>query len=82
LTSNQHHESATIDDLTLALANFSRVASPELPSAILCCCGQEDCENTKCWLAVKSNLENRLILSAGEDLESRLTTFSLSGPLF
>jgi hypothetical protein len=67
LTSNLNNASATIDDLTLALANFSRVTSPELPSTILCCCGQEDCENTKCWLAVKSNLENRLILSAGED---------------
>ena len=55
-----------IDDLTLALTNFSRVPSPELLQNLCCCCGEEDCETTKNWLALKSKLENRLILSAGE----------------
>ncbi|KAJ3964231.1 hypothetical protein EV361DRAFT_942574 [Lentinula raphanica] len=54
----------TIDDLTLALNNFSRVPSPEPPSLFLCCCQREECENTKAWQAKKSRLENRLILSA------------------
>ncbi|KAE9407242.1 hypothetical protein BT96DRAFT_914824 [Gymnopus androsaceus JB14] len=54
----------TIDDLTLALNNFSRVPSPEPPSLFTCCCQQEDCENFRTWQAVKSRLENRLTLSA------------------
>ena len=57
---------ATIDDLTAALSNFSRVPSPEPLNAALCCCGWEDCESSKAWSALKSKLENRLILSAGE----------------
>lgn len=52
-----------IDDLTLALTNFSRVPSPELQN-LCCCCGEEDCETTKNWLALKGKLESRLILSA------------------
>ncbi|THV03334.1 hypothetical protein K435DRAFT_748008 [Dendrothele bispora CBS 962.96] len=54
----------TIDDLTLALANFSRVSSPEPPSSLTCCCGRPDCENTLAWQAKKSRLESRLTLSA------------------
>ena len=59
------HATSTIDDLTTALANFSRVPSPEPPSTVTCCCGKEDCENLKSWLALKSRLGSRLILSAG-----------------
>jgi len=32
------------------------------------CCGKEDCENMVSWLAMKSRLESRLILSAGMSL--------------
>ncbi|KAF5371188.1 hypothetical protein D9758_004215 [Tetrapyrgos nigripes] len=53
-----------IDDLTLALANFSRLSSPEPSSALTCCCGRSDCENTLAWQAKKSRLESRLTLSA------------------
>lgn len=65
LTSSLYHATSTMDDITTALANFSRVPSPEPPSAITCCCGKENCENLKSWLALKSRLESRLILSAG-----------------
>jgi len=60
-----------IDDLTLALTNFSRVPSPELQN-LCCCCGEEDCETTKNWLALKGKLESRLILSAGRSKAARL----------
>ncbi|KAG9317330.1 hypothetical protein JVU11DRAFT_1529 [Chiua virens] len=63
LATSLDHATSTIDDLTLALTNFSRVPSPE-PQQICCCCGNEDCEATKTWLGVKSKLESRLILSA------------------
>jgi hypothetical protein len=56
----------TVDDLTLALTNYSRVPSPEPPPPLTCCCGSEDCKNTEGWLGFKSKLESRLILSAGE----------------
>ncbi|KAJ7639341.1 hypothetical protein FB45DRAFT_1001241 [Roridomyces roridus] len=54
----------TIDDLTQALDNVSRVPSPEPLSALCCCCGLDDCENLQAWLAVKARLESRLTLSA------------------
>ena len=60
-----YHATTTIDDLTLALTNYSRVPSPEPPPPLACCCGNESCECTKCWLAFKTKLESRLILSAG-----------------
>ena len=66
LTSSLYHATSTINEITTALANFSRVPSPEPPSSITCCCGKEDCENLKSWLALKSRLESRLILSAGK----------------
>ncbi|KAJ7571938.1 hypothetical protein C8J56DRAFT_1176433 [Mycena floridula] len=62
LTSTLDHASSTIDDLTLALANFSRVPSPE-PPGLSCCCGQE-CENLRAWQEMKARLESRLTLSA------------------
>lgn len=61
-----YHATSTIDDLTLALTSFSRVPSPELQRQVCCCCGSEECEATKTWLALKSKLESRLVLSAGE----------------
>lgn len=60
-----YHATTNIDDLTLALINYSRVPSPEPTPHITCCCGKEGCENTKGWLAFKTKLEGRLILSAG-----------------
>lgn len=66
LTSSLYRATTNIDDLTRALTNFSRVPSPEPPSVVICCCGREDCEHSKSWLAVKSKLESRLILSAGK----------------
>lgn len=65
LTSSLHLATSTMDDLTVALANFSKIPSPEPPSALVCCCGEEGCENNTSWLAMKSRLESRLILSAG-----------------
>ncbi|KAK0461600.1 uncharacterized protein EV420DRAFT_1526159 [Desarmillaria tabescens] len=63
LASSLNHATSTIDDLTVALANFSRVPSPE-PSLMSCCCGRDDCENANAWFSMKSKLESRLILSA------------------
>ncbi|KAJ7094351.1 hypothetical protein C8R44DRAFT_890384 [Mycena epipterygia] len=54
----------TIDDLTQALENVSRVPSPEPPSLFFCCCGRDDCENVQAWLGMKARLESRLTLSA------------------
>ncbi|KAG5638081.1 hypothetical protein H0H81_001931 [Sphagnurus paluster] len=65
LSNSFKHASSTIDDLTVALANFSRVPSPEpLSASVVCCCGKEDCESVRSWLELKSRLESRLILSA------------------
>lgn len=64
-TSSLYHATATIDDLTMALVNFSRVPSPEPPNLLACCCGREDCENALSWLECKSRLESRLTLSGG-----------------
>ncbi|RDB19916.1 hypothetical protein Hypma_012965 [Hypsizygus marmoreus] len=64
LTNSFYHANSTVDDLTAALANFSRVPSPEPPTILTCCCGNEDCENAKAWMELKSRLESRLILSA------------------
>lgn len=63
MASSLNHATSTIDDLTIALANFSRVPSPE-PSVLSCCCGRDDCENANAWFSMKSKLESRLILSA------------------
>ncbi|KDQ64123.1 hypothetical protein JAAARDRAFT_201523 [Jaapia argillacea MUCL 33604] len=63
-TNSLFHATSTIDDLTLALSNFSRASTPEPPALSSCCCGSEDCEHLKAWLAWKSKLESRLILSA------------------
>ena len=71
-TNSLHHATTTIDDLTTALTNFSRVPSPEPPSTLTCCCGKEDCENVVSWLAMKSRLESRLILSAGKYVIGRV----------
>ncbi|KIM36107.1 hypothetical protein M413DRAFT_449423 [Hebeloma cylindrosporum] len=64
LTNSLYHATSTIDDLTTALANFSRVHSPEPLSSLTCCCGKEECENLKSWLDLKSRLDSRLVLSA------------------
>ncbi|KAF5334399.1 hypothetical protein D9611_013522 [Ephemerocybe angulata] len=61
LTRSLDLSSSTIDELTDALSDLT---SQEPASAVVCCCGREECENTVSWLAVKSHLESRLILSA------------------
>jgi len=72
LASSLYHATSTIDDLTAALADFSRVPSPEPVFALTCCCGRDDCENLKAWLDRKSRLGSRLVLSAGEALHPTL----------
>ncbi|KAF8645505.1 hypothetical protein AX16_007790 [Volvariella volvacea WC 439] len=63
LTQSLHIATSTMDELTLALTNFSH-ADPPSAFSITCCCNKEDCPNLTAWLAVKSRLESRLILSA------------------
>ncbi|KAF9498649.1 hypothetical protein BDN71DRAFT_1481051 [Pleurotus eryngii] len=63
-SSSLAHATSTIDELTVALTNYSRLSSPELEYFATCCCGRKECANTKSWAAFKSALENRLILSA------------------
>ncbi|KAL0949202.1 hypothetical protein HGRIS_009280 [Hohenbuehelia grisea] len=62
--STSGHAPSTIDELTVALANYSRLPEPAPEYQPNCCCGKEDCANTKSWIDFKSQLENRLILSA------------------
>jgi hypothetical protein len=59
----------TTDDLTIALASFSRGQTPEPPTLLTCCCGRDECEHTQAWLAVKHKLEERLTLCAGASAE-------------
>lgn len=80
LTNSLRIATSTVNDLTTAIANFSRIPSPEPSAALGCCCKQEECDNAKSWLALKSRLESRLILSAGACLHPlcpsrRLTCF-------
>ncbi|KZT29451.1 hypothetical protein NEOLEDRAFT_1056746 [Neolentinus lepideus HHB14362 ss-1] len=63
-TNSLLHATMTIDDLTLALTNFSRAPSPDPPAALSCCCGNAECDNVKEWMRCKSKLEGRLTLSA------------------
>ncbi|KAG8852351.1 hypothetical protein FRB96_008697 [Tulasnella sp. 330] len=56
--------SNTIDDLTRALASFSRGPSLELPDTTACCCGREDCEASSSWMTARGKLEKELELSA------------------
>ncbi|KAK1231953.1 hypothetical protein PQX77_004924 [Marasmius sp. AFHP31] len=78
MTSSLEHATSTIDDLTLALANFSRLPSPDPLSSVTCCCKRDDCENVQAWHALKSRLESRLTLSAevGQALLQRSEAFS------
>lgn len=73
-TNSLYDATTTIDDITAALAKFSRVPSPEPPSAVVCCCPKENCENLKSWLTSKSRLESRLVLSAGKRQNIFFTT--------
>lgn len=56
----------TIDDLTVALSNFSRAPTPD--PVIVCCCRREECESTRAWASFRAKLESRLVLSAGSCL--------------
>jgi hypothetical protein len=67
LSSTLDHATSTIDDLTQALSNVSRVPSPEPALVLSCCCGKTaevPCENLRNWLGFKARLESRLTLSA------------------
>ncbi|KNZ78618.1 hypothetical protein J132_11059 [Termitomyces sp. J132] len=77
MNNSLHNANSTIDDLTLALANFSTVSSPELDRILTCCCGKENCENARAWSELKARLESRLILSAevGQALLQRHETY-------
>lgn len=60
--------SNTIDDLTRALASFSRgnsVGAPDVPTMTVCCCGREDCQAALSWGHERAKLEKDLELSAG-----------------
>ncbi|KAL6307178.1 hypothetical protein BKA93DRAFT_747895 [Sparassis latifolia] len=59
-----YRATSTIDELTLALANFSRASSPEPLHVAVCCCRKEECATSKAWLAYKTKMEARLVLSA------------------
>ncbi|KAH9030142.1 hypothetical protein EDB85DRAFT_2290610 [Lactarius pseudohatsudake] len=70
--------SSAVDDLTHSLTDYSRVSTPEPPShASGCNCNTDDSEYTKAWMAVKTKLENRLVLSAevGQALLRRHETY-------
>lgn len=73
--SSLRNATATIDDLTMALSDFSRVHSPEPPDLTTCCCGREDCETSKAWSAYKSKIESKLVLSAGEYITDCSSTY-------
>ncbi|PCH40784.1 hypothetical protein WOLCODRAFT_136990 [Wolfiporia cocos MD-104 SS10] len=77
MTSSLHRATSTIDELTMALSDFSRVSSPEPPDVSVCCCGKDDCETTRAWSAWKAKMESRLILSAevGQALLERHEAF-------
>jgi len=67
LTSSLQDATTTIDDLTSAMANFSRMPSPSLPDSLIsCCCDKTECTNRQAWVEFKAKLESRLILCAGE----------------
>lgn len=66
MTNSLDNATAHIDDLTDALANFSRLPSPEPQTALSCCCQNADCPNLNSWNDLKSRLESRLELSAGK----------------
>ena len=66
LTSSLQDAAATIDDLTSAMAQFSKMPNTPLPDSPSCCCGTEKCTNHQTWMEFKAKLEGRLILCAGE----------------
>jgi hypothetical protein len=75
-TPSLYRANASVDELTSALEGFSRAQTPELPTA-LACCGRHyvsECEHLQAWLAVKTKLESRLILSARASSLSSLST--------
>ena len=57
---------ATIDEITKALAEFSRSTTPEPLGAPFCsCCDKDSCETSASWARDRSKIEKRLVLSAG-----------------
>ncbi len=65
MTCSFYGATSTIDDLTTAIADLSRIPSPDPVAALTCCCGTENCENYKSWIGLKAKLNQRLVLSAG-----------------
>jgi hypothetical protein len=58
---------ATIDEITKALAEFSRSTTPEPLGAPVCsCCDNDSCETSTLWALDRSKIEKRLVLSAGD----------------
>ncbi|KAF8524570.1 hypothetical protein BU17DRAFT_63137 [Hysterangium stoloniferum] len=63
-TASDHHANKTIDDLTLALSNFSKTRAPTPDAHIACCCRRRECPSLVAWSDVRAKLESRLVLSA------------------
>ncbi|KAF9651214.1 hypothetical protein BDM02DRAFT_3091696, partial [Thelephora ganbajun] len=63
-TSSLRDATTTIDDLTSAMAKFSRMSNPPLPDSLSCCCGRDECTNHQAWVEFKAKLESQLILCA------------------
>jgi len=66
MTSSFYDATTTIDDLTTAIADLSRIPSPDPTTAtLICCCGKDDCHSFKSWVDLRTKLNQRLVLSAG-----------------
>ncbi|TFY83117.1 hypothetical protein EWM64_g892 [Hericium alpestre] len=62
--SSLYDATTAIDTLVRSLADFTRVATPDSPNSLTCCCGREECEHAVAWRALKARLESRLVMSA------------------
>jgi hypothetical protein len=59
--------SATIDEITKVLSEFSRSTAPEPLHVPACsCCDAEDCETKLAWERDRVELVDKLVLSAGK----------------
>lgn len=59
--------SATIDEITKALSEFSRSTAPEPLHVPVCsCCDADNCETKLAWGRDRVELVDRLVLSAGK----------------
>lgn len=61
------------DSLTHALASLPQLRSPMDPQEnICCCCGKQECSNTRSWLKLKTKLEEDLSKCAGRSQTKRI----------